>query len=91
MATCLFPSPWCTCTGGSSVALACWLCLQGLGYQNPWFISAESTVLWGWVRTLDLAPCCTTRNQAGLFTHLAEVWTSGKLAGPQRTTAGAQS
>lgn len=43
------------------------------GYQNPQLISVEATILWGWVRTLDLAPCGATRNYAVLFTHLAEV------------------
>lgn len=43
------------------------------GYQNPQLISVEATVLWGWVRTLDLAPCRATGNHEGLFTHLAEV------------------
>lgn len=43
------------------------------GYQNPQLISAEGTVLWVWVRTLDLAPCRATGNHASLFTHLAEV------------------
>lgn len=67
----LFPSPWCTCTGGSIMALAGCV-FRVWGYQNPWLISAESTILWGWVRTLDLAPCRTTRN------HCGPVYTPGK-------------
>lgn len=53
------------------------------GYQNPQLISAEATIPRGWVRTFDLAPCSSPRSHVGLFTHLAEVWRSGKLARPQ--------
>lgn len=43
------------------------------GYQTPQLISVEGTILWGWVRTLDLAPRRATGNRTGLFTHLVEV------------------